>query len=369
MKVYAVGGCVRDQLLGLPVADRDWVVVGATPDELIRAGYLPVGRDFPVFLHPQTKEEYALARTERKTAPGYHGFVFHAAPDVTLEQDLARRDLTINAMALDAAGRLIDPFDGRADLDARVLRHVGPAFAEDPVRILRVARFAARFADFSVATETRALMRSMVAAGEVDALVPERVWQELARGLMERRPSRMFDVLRDCGALARLLPELGRAGGEHAPRAIDGAARANHPLPVRFAALLLDVGTAEVENVCARLRVPGECRDLALIAAREHGPISRIGQLRAEEILELLERCDALRRPDRFAQLLDVCAADFAARHGEDQPFSQRTSWLAALQAARAVDAGAVAARQPDPRSIPDAVRAARVAAIAMLKG
>ncbi|MDO9218081.1 MAG: multifunctional CCA tRNA nucleotidyl transferase/2'3'-cyclic phosphodiesterase/2'nucleotidase/phosphatase, partial [Lacisediminimonas sp.] len=208
MKTYVVGGAVRDALLGLPVQDHDHVVVGATPQEMMEAGFRPVGRDFPVFLHPQTNEEYALARTERKTAPGYAGFLFQAAPDVTLEQDLARRDLTINAMARNEDGSIVDPFNGRADLAARVFRHVSPAFVEDPVRILRVARFAARFADFSVAAQTNALMRQMVAAGEVDALVPERVWQELARGLMEQKPSRMFDVLRECGALARILPEL-----------------------------------------------------------------------------------------------------------------------------------------------------------------
>src|SRR5256885_5337521 len=208
MKAYIVGGAVRDALLGVPVNDRDWVVVGATPDDMLAAGYKPVGQDFPVFLHPQTHEEYALARTERKTAPGYHGFTFHADPSVTLEQDLERRDLTINAMAQDADGRVIDPFGGRDDLRDKVLRHVSPAFAEDPVRILRLARFAARFDDFAVAPQTLALMRDMVRAGEVDALVPERVWQELSRGLMERRPSRMFEVLRACGALARLLPEV-----------------------------------------------------------------------------------------------------------------------------------------------------------------
>ncbi|MCU0764750.1 MAG: multifunctional CCA addition/repair protein, partial [Burkholderiaceae bacterium] len=256
MKTYAVGGCVRDQLLGVPVADRDWVVVGATPGEMIAAGFRPVGRDFPVFLHPQTHEEYALARTERKTAPGYHGFVFHAAPDVSLEEDLARRDLTINAMALDPAGRLVDPFGGRADLEAQVLRHVGPAFAEDPVRILRLARFAARLPRFRVADETLRLARSMAEAGEVDALVPERVWQELARGLMEGRPSRMFEVLRQCGALVRLLPEVDRLWGvpqpaehhpevdtgEHLMEVLDAAARIGAQLPARWAALLHDLG-------------------------------------------------------------------------------------------------------------------------------
>jgi tRNA nucleotidyltransferase (CCA-adding enzyme) len=400
VKTYAVGGCVRDQLLGLPVADRDWVVVGASPDELIRAGYLPVGRDFPVFLHPGTREEYALARTERKTAPGYHGFVFHAAPDVTLEQDLARRDLTINAMALDEAGTLIDPFNGRGDLDARLLRHVGGAFAEDPVRILRVARFAARFTDFTVAEETRALMRSMVADGEVDALVPERVWQELARGLMEHRPSRMFEVLRDCGALAHLLPELDRLWGVpqradyhpevdtgvHVMLVIDTAARAGFGLPVRFAALMHDLGKGATERtlwpnhhghevrsaelvdaVCTRLRVPGDCRELALIVARDHGLVLKIAELHAGTVLEMLERSDALRRPDRFAGFLDACEADFRGRLGkQDEVFPYRAPWQAALAAARKVDAGAIAARHAgDPRAIGEALRQARIDAIA----
>ncbi len=400
MKVYAVGGCVRDQLLGLPVADRDWVVVGATPDELIRKGFLPVGRDFPVFLHPSTREECALARTERKTAPGYHGFAFHAAPDVTLEQDLARRDLTINAIAQDESGNLIDPFGGRRDLAARVLRHVGPAFAEDPVRILRVARFAARFTEFSVAGETRALMRAMVDAGEVDALVPERVWQELARGLMEAKPSRMFEVLRDCGALARLLPELDHLWGvpqradyhpevdtgRHVMMVIDCAARLGYALPVRFAALVHDLGKGVTDPaqwpshagheqrsveladaVCARLRVPGDCRELALIVAAEHGRAIRIGELRPGTVLEVLQRCDALRRPERFALFLDACEADYRGRLcKEDEAFPYRAPWMNALDAARGVDSGAIAARHAgDTSRIAEAVRRARIAAIA----
>jgi tRNA nucleotidyltransferase (CCA-adding enzyme) len=394
MKIYAVGGCVRDQLLGLPVNDRDWVVVGATPQQMIERGFRPVGRDFPVFLHPQTHEEYALARTERKTAPGYHGFSFHAAADVTLDDDLARRDLSINAMALDEDGRLIDPWGGRRDLDARVLRHVGPAFAEDPVRILRLARFAARFADFSVADETMALMRSMAAAGEVDALVPERVWQELARGLMEHQPSRMFETLRDCGALARLLPEVERLWGvpqppEHHPEidtgvhlmmVLDAAAALAATLPARVAALFHDLGKgttprdewprhigheerseALARGACERLRVPAESRDVALVTAREHGNVHRAMELDGTAVVRLLERCDALRRPALFEQALIACEADSRGRTGfETRPFPQRQRLLDALAAARAVDAGALAAQAgPDGERIAAAVRQA----------
>ena len=400
MEIYAVGGCVRDQLLGVPVADRDWVVVGATPQEMIAAGYRPVGRDFPVFLHPRSSEEYALARTERKTAPGYHGFTFHAAPDVTLEEDLARRDLTVNAMALDEAGRLIDPFGGRADLEAKVLRHVGPAFAEDPVRILRVARFAARLAEFRIADETLRLMRSMVEAGEVDALVPERVWQELSRGLMEGRPSRMFEALRGCGALARLLPEVDRLcgvpqradyhpevdTGVHLMLVLDAAAGIGAQLPARWAALLHDLGKGTTPRnewprhpgheersvelaraVNQRLRVPNDCRDAAVAAAREHGHIHRALELDAAALLRLLERCDALRRPALLAQVLDACEADARGRAGhEDDAYPQRGRILDALEAARSVDAGAIAARVgPDGGRIAQAVHAARAAAIA----
>jgi tRNA nucleotidyltransferase (CCA-adding enzyme) len=393
MQVYRVGGCVRDALLGRTVNDRDWVVVGATPVQMLEAGFKPVGRDFPVFLHPLTHEEYALARTERKTAPGYHGFAFHAAPDVTLEDDLARRDLTINAIAQAEDGTLIDPYGGARDLQARVLRHVGPAFAEDPVRILRLARFAARFADFSVAPETLALMRSMVAAGEVDALVPERVWQELARGLMEARPSRMFELLRACGALARLLPEIDRLWGvpqppQHHPEVdtgvhvmlvLDTAARLDYALPVRWAALLHDLGKGETDPqrwpshhgheersvrlaaaVSERLRAPVECRDLALLVAREHGRIYRVAELRPGTIVDLLERCDALRRPQRFGQLLDACEADMRGRTGfEERPFSARARWLRALEAVSAVDAGAVAQRVRDQGGDGAAIKAA----------
>ena len=398
MKTYAVGGAVRDELLGLPVKDRDWVVVGATPQEMLAQGFLAVGRDFPVFLHPQSHEEYALARTERKTAPGYTGFAFHAAPGVTLEEDLVRRDLTINAIARDEAGTIIDPHGGRADIAARVLRHVSPAFAEDPVRILRVARFAARFADFTVAPETLNLMRAMTAAGEVDALVAERVWQELARGLMEARPSRMFELLRQCGALARLLPEVDalwgvpqRADyhpevdtGVHVMMVIDMAARLGAALPARFAALTHDLGKARtpadilprhhghetksvalVEGVCERLKVPVDCRDVARLAARYHGDMHRVGELRPETKLTLLERCDALRRPERFELILLACEADYRGRLGwEERDYAQAAVWKAALAAVRGVDAGAIARGTVDPKHIPANVGKARVEAI-----
>ena len=406
VKIYAVGGAVRDALLGLPVKDRDWVVVGATPDAMLAQGYTPVGRDFPVFLHPQTHEEYALARSERKTAPGYAGFVFHTTPEVTLEEDLRRRDLTINAIAQAASGELVDPYGGRADLAARVLRHISPAFAEDPVRILRVARFAARFADFSVAPETLDLMRQMVANGEVDALVPERVWQELSCGLMETTPSRMFAVLRECGALCKLLPELDalwgvpqRADyhpeidtGVHVMLVIDMAARLAAPLPARFAALTHDLGkgmtpaellprhhdheqksVALVDALCARLRVPTDCRDVARLAARFHGDIHRVSELRPETVLRVLERCDALRRPERFELVLLACEADYRGRLGwEDRTYSAADVWQRALATVRAVDAGAIAAEvaaDKSPDAIPQAIAKARIAALKTLAG
>src|SRR5580765_981416 len=358
MESYMVGGAVRDQLQHLPVTDRDWVVVGATPEQMLALGFKPVGVDFPVFLHPETREEYALARTERKVAPGYRGFRFHAAPDVTLEDDLRRRDLTINAIAQAADGTLIDPCGGRRDLAAGLLRHVSPAFAEDPVRILRVARFAARFTTFTVAPETLALMREMVAAGEVDALVPERVWQELARGLMEAQPSRMFEVLRACGALARLLPEVDRLWGVpqradyhpevdtgvHLMLVLDMAARLDASLAVRFACLGHDLGkgttpvdvlprhlghearsVALVREVCERLRVPVACRELAEVVAREHGNVHRSAEFGAAAVLRLIERCDAIRRPDRFADMLLACECDARGRLGlEESAYPQR---------------------------------------------
>lgn len=402
MKTYMVGGAVRDALLGLPVNDHDWVAVGATPDEMVAAGYTPVGKDFPVFLHPQTKEEVALARTERKSAPGYRGFTIHADPGVTLEEDLMRRDLTINAMARDVDGTLIDPYHGQRDLEAKVLRHVSAAFAEDPVRILRLARFAARFADFSVADETTALMRQMVEAGEVDALVPERVWQELSRGLMEHKPSRMFEVLRSCGALARLLPEVDRLWGVPQPEAhhpevdtglhlmlvLDMAAQLNAPLTVRFACLGHDLGKGTtpadelprhiahearsvklVEAVCERLRVPTDCRELAVTVAREHGNVHRSADLNAAAVMRLLERCDAWRRPQRFAELLLACECDARGRTGlENEAYPQRARLQRALDAALAVDTAAVSAdalaRGWKGPAIGDAIRNARQAAV-----
>ncbi|MBN9460643.1 MAG: multifunctional CCA addition/repair protein [Burkholderiales bacterium] len=402
MKIYQVGGAVRDELLGLPVKDRDWVVVGATPEMLIGRGFRPVGRDFPVFLHPDTHEEYALARTERKTAPGYRGFTVHYAPDVTLEDDLARRDLTINAMARDADGTLIDPHGGLADLRAGVLRHVGTAFAEDPVRILRLARFAARFERFGVAPETLALMRRMVEHGEADALVAERVWQELARGLMERHPSRMFAVLRGCGALARVLPELDRLWGVPQPAAhhpevdtgvhtmmvVDHAAAHDASLAVRFAALMHDLGKGTtpppqwprhlghearsatlLETVCERLRVPGECRELARLVAREHCRIHRACELRPATLARLLERLDVLRKPRRLEEIIAACEADWRGRAGRaDRPYPQGDRLREAARAMRSVDAGAIAgAHAGSAGAIRDAVHAARVAAIAAL--
>jgi len=403
MKMWMVGGAVRDALLGLPVNDRDWVVVGATPQALVDAGYTPVGKDFPVFLHPETKEEVALARTERKSAPGYRGFTIHADASVTLEDDLLRRDLTINAMAQAEDGTLIDPHGGQRDLREKTLRHVSPAFAEDPVRILRVARFASRFADFSVAPETTALMRQMVDAGEVDALVPERVWQELARGLMEQKPSRMFEVLRSCGALARLLPEVDRLWGVPQPPAhhpevdtgvhlmlvLDMAAQLNTPLTVRFACLGHDLGKGTtraeelprhiahearsvklVEAVCERLRVPTDCRELAVVVAREHGNVHRSESLDAAAVMRLLERCDAWRRPQRFSELLLACECDARGRTGfEERPYPQRDRLQRALDAALAVDSASLSAHAlaqgwKGP-AIGDAIRNARLAAVA----
>lgn len=404
MKTYIVGGAVRDELLGVAVKDRDYVVVGATPEAMIAQGYTPVGKDFPVFLHPKTHAEYALARTERKTEPGYKGFVFHTDASVTLEEDLIRRDLTINAMAQDEDGSIVDPFGGQRDLQQRIFRHVSPAFAEDPVRILRIARFAARFPEFTVALETNELMRGMVAAGEVDALVPERVWQELARGLMEVRPSRMFAVLRDCGALKRILPELDVLWGVPQPElyhpeidtgahimlVIDYAAGIHADLPTRCAALLHDLGKGVtppemwprhhghemhsvrlVDAVCKRLKIPNECRDLALMTAREHGNVGRALELRAKTIVNLLERCDAFRKPQRFLDMLVASECDHRGRTGfTDKPFPQRAYLQSALAAALTVNGGEIAEvtrqRYPDQaQRIPEAIHEARVRTVA----
>ncbi|RJG14736.1 multifunctional CCA tRNA nucleotidyl transferase/2'3'-cyclic phosphodiesterase/2'nucleotidase/phosphatase [Massilia cavernae] len=358
MKTYIVGGAVRDELLGLPVKDHDWVVVGATPEQMAAQGFRAVGKDFPVFLHPQTQEEYALARTERKTAPGYRGFVFHTSPDVTLEQDLVRRDLTINAIARGEDGALTDPFNGRQDIRDKIFRHVSDAFGEDPVRILRVARFAARFPEFSVAPETNALMRKMAEEGEVDALVPERVWQELSRGLMEQKPSRMFEVLRECGALARIMPELDAGPGAMA--VTDCAAGAGHELPVRFAALAQGLDVQPIEQLCKRLKVPNDCRELAVMTARERGTVSRADILDADALVTLFSRCDGFRKPQRFEQMLRAAECGFRS-----SPFPQKNFLLQALAAARGVDAGAIALGcGDDKQGIPGAVHAARVNAV-----
>ena len=352
MKTYLVGGAVRDRLLGLPVGERDWVVVGARPEQLRDAGFKPVGKDFPVFLHPQSKEEYALARTERKTAVGYHGFEFYTGTDVSLEDDLIRRDLTINAMAEDDEGQLIDPHGGQRDLEARVLRHVSDAFSEDPVRILRLARFHARFAalGFTVADDTLALMRQMVEAGEVDALVPERIWQEMRRALMCERPSQFIETLRACGALKKILPEVDALfgvpqtatyhpeidTGVHVMMALDLAAAEQQPLEVRYAVLLHDLGKAltperflpshrghekkgvpPVKAVSERLRAPKACADLAAIVTVDHLNVHRAAELRGETLLNLLERMDAFRQPARLEQVIAACSCDARGRGGE----------------------------------------------------
>lgn len=405
MQAYVVGGAVRDALLGLPVRDRDWVVVGSTVEEMLARGFRPVGRDFPVFLHPESNEEYALARTERKSGKGYNGFVCHTAADVTLEEDLARRDLTINAIARAPDGSLIDPYGGAADLRAGIFRHVSPAFAEDPLRILRVARFAARFSGFQVAPETLALMRQMVAAGEIDDLVPERVWQEFARGLMEDRPSQMIRALRDSGALAHILPEVERLfgvpqpekhhpeidTGEHVLMVIDQAAASAQPLAVRWACLLHDLGKGDTpadvlphhygheaasaeraRAVSERFKAPAECRDLAVLVAREHGILAQAAMLRPDTMVKLLERCDALRRPERFVLMLEASACDHRGRGitpaAPDAPWPPQALWMAALRAVQTVDAGHIARNCSSPQQIPQAIHRARVAAVKALE-
>jgi tRNA nucleotidyltransferase (CCA-adding enzyme) len=400
MQIFSVGGAIRDALLRQPVKDKDWVVVGATPAEMTTMGYQTVGKDFPVFLHPNSREEYALARTERKTAPGYRGFVVHASPDVSLEEDLARRDLTINAMALPEAhsGLLslappersektfedvfstygIDPYHGWQDLKAKTLRHVTTAFREDPVRILRLARFAARFPDFNIAPETLQLMQDMVQAGEVEHLVPERVWQELAKGLMTQKPSRMFEVLKACGALQVLLPEVNALWGvpqraEHHPEidtgvhlmmVLDMSAQLNASLPVRVACLMHDLGKGTtppsewprhiaheqrsaklLKQVCERLRVPVACKELADVVAREHGNIHRSNDLNAAALMRLLERCDAIRKPERWPEILLACECDARGRLGfEDAVYAPKERLLKVLQAALSVTTAGIAA-------------------------
>jgi tRNA nucleotidyltransferase (CCA-adding enzyme) len=404
MQVYLVGGAVRDRLLGRAVKERDWVVVGATPGELERAGFIPVGRDFPVFLHPKTKEEHALARTERKTGPGYRGFVTEFSPAVTLEEDLRRRDLTINAMAEDRAGAIIDPYGGQRDLDARLLRHVSAAFVEDPVRILRVARFAARYAplEFRVADETMALMRQMVADGEADALVPERVWAETEKALAEERPDVFIQVLHDCGALKVVYPEIEALFGVPQPEkwhpevdtgvhqllALRAAVQLGGGLAARFAVLMHDLGkaltpsdvlpshhgheetgVAQVEALCARLRVPNHLRELAVIAARYHTHVHRAFELRPDTVVKTLESCDALRRPERFADFLLACEADARGRTGyEARAYPQREYFARARDAAAAVQLSAEERSGLSGEKIGQELRRRRTAAVEQLK-
>lgn len=400
MKIYLVGGAVRDDLLGRTVHERDWVVVGASPQEMSAAGYRAVGRDFPVFLHPQTHEEYALARLERKTGPGYRGFVTEFSSDVTLDQDLARRDLTINAMAQAEDGTIIDPYGGRADLEHRLLRHVSPAFVEDPVRILRVARFLARYAPlgFRVAPDTLLLMRQMVEAGEADALVPERIWRELERALGEPQPRAAIELLRECGALRVILPEIDALfgvpqrpewhpeidTGEHVMLALQVAADRGSNTRVRFAILLHDLGKAltprnlwprhhghetlgvpSIEALCQRLHVPQEFRDLAVLASRFHTHVHRGLELRHTTLLDLFEQCDAFRRPERFADFLEACECDARGRLGHaETPYPQRARVEAALAAARSVTLAAEERANLAGPAIGERLRRKRLAAI-----
>ncbi|TAG01625.1 MAG: multifunctional CCA addition/repair protein [Betaproteobacteria bacterium] len=404
MKTYQVGGSVRDKLLGVASVDRDYVVVGATPEQMTAAGFMPVGKDFPVFLHPVTKEEYALARTERKSGRGYTGFTFHISAEVTLEEDLQRRDLTINAMALDESGAVVDPYGGQRDLASKTLRHVSDAFAEDPLRVLRLARFAARLTEFHVAPETTALCKTLVDQGEIAELVPERVWQEISRGLMEAQPSKMFEVLRDCGALAVLSPELNRLWGVpqpekwhpeidtgiHIMQVVDYAANKGWPLATRFAALTHDLGKGDspaetwpahhgheaqsvmhVEALSARWKVQRDVADLARIVAAEHGNLGKLAAMRPATVHDVLMRCDAIRRPERFVQVLDACEADKSSRRAVGLPESagvayvERIDAMNALAGMQSVDAGAVARSfSTTPERIAGAVREARIGAI-----
>jgi len=404
MQTYQVGGAVRDKLLGLPVKDHDWVVVGATPDEMRQQGYRQVGKDFPVFLHPQTHEEYALARTERKTGPGYTGFAFHAAPDVNLEQDLSRRDLTINAIAMAEDGEITDPFHGQQDLQQKILRHVSPAFAEDPVRILRVARFYARFAQlgFTIADETMSLMQQMVNNGEVDALVPERIWQESQRALAEQQPRAFFEALRDCGALARIFPEIDALFGVpqteihhpeidtgiHTLMVLEQACQLSPEPRVRFAALLHDLGKGNtpkqewprhighearslplVRQLCQRLRVPNDFRDLALLAAQYHSHCHRAAELRPKTLLDTLQALDAFRRPERFEEFLLSCIADSRGRLGfEEKEYPQAQLFRQARSAVVSVDAAALAQQGLKGQQLAERLHHLRCEAIAAKK-
>lgn len=400
MKTYLVGGAVRDILMGRTAQDQDWVVVGSTPEEMLARGFLPVGKDFPVFLHPETREEYALARTERKSGRGYRGFVVCADPTVSLEEDLGRRDLTINAIAVDDTDHLVDPFDGQGDIEHKVLRHVrAHAFVEDPVRVLRLARFAARYVDFQVAPETLKLCQAMVAQGELDHLVAERVWQELAKGLMEPKPSRMFDVLRACGALRVLLPELNCLWGVpqpaahhpeidtgvHVMMALDLAAQEGASLEVRFAVLTHDLGKGVtpdellpahhgheaagvplVQAVAQRLRAPRSCEDLAVLVAREHTHVHRCKSMRNGSVISLLERLDAFRRPARLAQVVQACEVDARGRLGlHDRVYAEGQWLLKAFERAKAVDIASVVAQNKDKRFLPEQIHAARTHALA----
>ncbi len=404
MQTYQVGGAVRDKLLDLPVKDHDWVVVGATPDEMRQLGYRQVGKDFPVFLHPTTHEEYALARTERKTGPGYTGFVFHAATDISLEQDLSRRDLTINAIAMAEDGTITDPFHGQRDLQQKTLRHVSPAFAEDPVRILRVARFYARFAPlgFTIADETIALMRQMVSNNEVDALVPERIWQESKRALSEQQPRAFFEALRDCGALARIFPEINALFGVpqteihhpeidtgiHTLMVLDQACQLSPEPRVRFAALLHDLGKGDtpkqewprhighearslprVRQLCQRLRTPNDFRDLALLVAQFHTHCHRAAELRPKTLLNTLQALDAFRRPERFEEFLLCCIADSHGRLGfEDKEYPQTEIFRRAHASALSIDAAALARQGLKGRQLADRLQHLRCEAIAAIK-
>ena len=403
MQVYLVGGAVRDERLGLPVKERDWCVVGATPAEMTDLGYKQVGKDFPVFLHPETGEEYALARTERKTAAGYHGFDFDTSPDVTLEEDLSRRDLTINALALDDEGNLVDPFDGQRDLDKRLLRHVSDAFAEDPVRILRAAKFAARFAHlgFRIAPETRDLMRQMVADGEADALVADRVWKETEAALAGPNPQLFFEALRSCGALRVVFPEVDALfgvpqpirwhpevdTGMHTMMVIEQAARLSDDTAVRFAALVHDLGKGTtrladlpshpgherrgrklINAINDRMPLPRACRDLGLLVAEYHTHCHRALELRHDTVVKLFEKTDAFRRPERFEQFVTACEADARGRTGfEQRDYRQAAHLREAYAAAAAVDAGAIAGEH-DKKKIPEAIRRARVAAVSQVR-